>query len=485
MRTLDRYILSNFLVTFLMAMAVLTFVMMVGLVFGSMKYIARGMDAMLVVRFLLQNLPGTLSYSVPVASLVSSLLVFSRLSSDSEISAMRTCGVPLVAIMRTPALLAVLLSLLCLHVNDNVTPDASYSRAQRRNDFKANDIMALLEPRTWIEVGAYSLFIARRDGETLQDLRVNEPLPNGKVREIRAATAYVATNGEGRAFLHMSDVTIDPWREDEPGMSHAEQWALPLSALSGKTDGAVAAGPGPKREPVRRSKDLPTWALARDVLVARVHPPVLPADRARIAALEADVAEARRIAENPAEAFEAERAAVEATNALLRAAFEASNALLRAAAATNAAATNAAAAAVLPGPPEALPLPSPEAAEAAAAHRLAHAENRLARARGALEPALKEETEISRAKVEIGTRTTLALACLCFVLVGVPLGIQNHRRQSSVGIGLSLAIAGAFYFFCITAESLSKHPEMHAHWILPVPVLACLALAAWLVRRQN
>ena len=65
-------------------MAVLTFVMMVGLVFESLKYIARGMDAMLVLRFLWQNLPGTLSYSVPVSTLVSSLLVFSRLSSDMD-----------------------------------------------------------------------------------------------------------------------------------------------------------------------------------------------------------------------------------------------------------------------------------------------------------------------------------------------------------------------------------------------------------------
>ena len=106
MRILHRYILSNFLVTFVMAMAVLTFVMMVGLVFESLKYIARGMDAMLVLRFLWQNLPGTLSYSVPVSTLVSSLLVFSRLSSDSEISAMRSCGVSLWAIMRMPVLLS-------------------------------------------------------------------------------------------------------------------------------------------------------------------------------------------------------------------------------------------------------------------------------------------------------------------------------------------------------------------------------------------
>ena len=82
-------------------------------------------------------------------------------------------------------------------------------------------------------------------------------------------------------------------------------------------------------------------------------------------------------------------------------------------------------------------------------------------------------------------RATLAVACFCFVLVGIPLGIQSHRRESSVGIGISLAIAGAFYLFCITAESLSKHPELRAHWLLPVPVVVCLAMHVWLMNRHE
>jgi len=503
MRILHRYILSNFLVTFVMAMAVLTFVMMVGLVFESLKYIARGMDAMLVLRFLWQNLPGTLSYSVPVSTLVSSLLVFSRLSSDSEISAMRSCGVPLASIMRTPVLLAALLALVCLHVNDNVSPEAAYTRALRRKAFKAKDVMALLEPRTWIDMGEYAVFVARRDGEKLLDLRVNQPLPGGRMREIRAATAHVATNGEGRAFLNMADVTIDPWRDDEPGMSHAETWQLPLAALAGYDDSVAGRG----REPPRRAKDLRTWELVRDVAVARAYPPVRPSDRERLAELERRLAEAREDLAHPDRA-----AASGISNAVVRAARSAlftvdedlaslppekaaaasaalpllSNALasasapaltnaLRAAAAAGLTNTVAAAASHPVAPP------SREALET----RVELAQNRLAGFRQRLEPRFRAEKDLSRAKVEIGVRATLAVACFCFVLVGIPLGIQSHRRESSVGIGISLAIAGAFYLFCITAESLSKHPELRAHWLLPVPVVVCLAMHVWLMNRHE
>ena len=181
MRTLHRYILSNFLVTFLMAMAVLTFVMTVGLVFSSMKYIARGMSPQILVEFLWQSLPGTLSYSVPIAALVASLLVFSRLSSDSEISAMRSCGVSLWAIMRMPVLLSAFLTFACLWVNDDVSPDASFSRSVRRHTFKAGDITALIEPLEWFETDQYSIYVSERAGNRLYDLRVKQPLPDGRL----------------------------------------------------------------------------------------------------------------------------------------------------------------------------------------------------------------------------------------------------------------------------------------------------------------
>lgn len=376
MRTLHRYILSNFLATFLMAVAVLSFVMTVGLLFGSMKYIARGMAPALVAKFLLQNLPGTLSYSVPVASLVSSLLVFSRLSSDSEISAMRACGVPLSAIMRTPVLLSLTLSAVCFWINGNVSPEAALLRSERRHDFKFTDVTALLEPGTWTQVGEHEIYVSRRDAERLLDLRVNETMSNGKLREIRAASAVVSTNGQGAATLEMADVTIDPVREDRPGILRASTWSLPLAAISG--DKSVAAsqaqeGPGASGPVRRRTKDLYTWELMRDIAVSRIHPP------------------------------DGER----------------------------------------------------------------------------------EARNLSRAKAELAVRTTLALACVCFVLVGIPLGIQSHRRESSAGLAISLAVAGAFYFFCITGESLAKNPAFSAHWIVGAPVVACLALSAVLVARQN
>lgn len=270
MRTIHKYILSNFLTTFLLAMLILTFVMTIGILFQSIKFIARGMDAWMLLGTLWRNIPGTLTYSMPIAVLVSSLLVFSRLSSDSEISAMRSCGVPLSHIMRTPVLLATLLSLLCIHINNNVAPDAALSRFAIRKTFKVTDVTALIEPGAWIDVDGIGIFVSHREGDWLYNLRITQTMPDGTLREARAVKATTITDEEGRPFLEMHNVTVDPGNEEYPNRMTGTTWRIPVSALSGNAEEP------PVGEPVkikRRIKDRHTWELLRDLIVARFYPP--------------------------------------------------------------------------------------------------------------------------------------------------------------------------------------------------------------------
>ena len=376
MRTLHRYVLKNFVVTFVMAMAVLSFVMMIGLLFRSMRYLYHPLEPADFAIALFRMLPGTLSYSVPVATLVSALLVFSRLSSDSEISAMRSCGVPLSRIMRTPVLLSALLALVCVHVNNNVAPRSSEIRADLRHRFNSvSELTELLQPRQWIPISRQDkLYVGEIDGETLRDVRISQPLANGRVREIRAATAVPGTNESGDPILIMTDGAIQPTSEQNPGMTSFTEWQAPLKGLMERFDKKFEQEAERAASHRRRTKDKYTWELVRDVIVAADHPP----------------------------------------------------------------------------PPKS-----------------------------------RREKNLSIARAEIANRVTLAFACLCFALVGIPLGIQNHRRQSSAGLAIALCVAGAFYFFCITSMSLSKHPGNHAEWLAVVPVAGCLVLSAVLTRRND
>ncbi len=265
MRILHRYIASNFLITFIMALLILSFVMSVGLLFKVTQYIARGMSFSIVLDFLWEGIPSTLSYSIPIAALVSALLVFGRLSSDSEISAMRAGGISLTQIMHTPVLIALLLSVFCLHLNNNVSPDSAYFRSSMRGQLKASDFTALIEPGKYVEIGDHSVYVGKRQGDKLLDLRITETTKKGTTKEIRAREATLFSENDV-ATLDMKDVTVDPIQDDKSGIGRADRVVYTIGDLKKKSDGSDKVRP-------RRVKDKFTWMLLQDLAIAKEFPP--------------------------------------------------------------------------------------------------------------------------------------------------------------------------------------------------------------------
>jgi Predicted permeases len=268
MRILPNYIARSFLATLVAALLVLNFVMSVGLIFKVTQYIARGMSLELVLDFLRGGIPGTLSYSIPIAILVSSLLVFGRLSTDSEISAMRSSGIGIWQIMRAPLLISAFLAVICLHINNNVSPQSAYIRSSMRGKLKATDVTALIEPGKYVDIGPHSVYVGALDDGLMRDMRIIETDKKGFIREIRAREA-VLTPTNDTVHLHMRDVTIDPASEPGSGIARAERLVYTLGSADGRASKA-------ENERPRRVKDKYSWMLVKDLIIARDHPPATP-----------------------------------------------------------------------------------------------------------------------------------------------------------------------------------------------------------------
>jgi lipopolysaccharide export system permease protein len=78
----------------------------------------------LIIRFLIFRVPQSTPYAFPFACLFATLLAFGRLTSDNEITALRTAGVAFTRICRTPLLLGVAAFAFAYFVNDTVVPRA-------------------------------------------------------------------------------------------------------------------------------------------------------------------------------------------------------------------------------------------------------------------------------------------------------------------------------------------------------------------------
>ena len=82
MRVLNKYIVYDFLVTFLLTVAIFTFIMCLGSVVRAMDLLARGVGGWFIFQVFSYNIPFLLTFSIPISVLTAILLQFGRMSFD-------------------------------------------------------------------------------------------------------------------------------------------------------------------------------------------------------------------------------------------------------------------------------------------------------------------------------------------------------------------------------------------------------------------
>ena len=224
MKIIERYVFGSFLSSFLLAFLVLSFVLTIGLLVQIVGYILDGVPMSLVGEFCLVSLPETLQWSMPLALLVSSVLVFSRLSADSEISAMRSCGIDLFSVMKWPALFALGCTLVGVFVNNEIVPRGHEVRRGLKAKVSVGTGLELLEPgRVIDDFPKVKIYFGSKEGNWLHDLVVID-YSNPKVdRMITAAKALVTQQGKDVA-LDLYQMTVDPVDENHPTMARANRF---------------------------------------------------------------------------------------------------------------------------------------------------------------------------------------------------------------------------------------------------------------------
>lgn len=106
-RTLDRYVIRETLGPFLLALAVLTFVLEIPpIIDQGERLIAKGASVLIVSKVLLTLVPQSLGITIPMSLLIGLLMALGRLSADREVVALQACGVSLARLLRPVGALA-------------------------------------------------------------------------------------------------------------------------------------------------------------------------------------------------------------------------------------------------------------------------------------------------------------------------------------------------------------------------------------------
>ena len=224
MRTIDRYVFGSFLTSFFLAFVVLSFVLTIGLMVQIVSYILDGIPLKLVGEFAAVSFPETLQWTMPLGLLVASVLVFSRMSADSEIAAMRACGINLLSIMKWPIAFALLCTVLGAYINNEIVPRGHEVRRSLKTKVSVDTGIEVLEPGRIIDdFPKVKIYFGSKEGNWLYDLLVMD-YSNPKVdRMITANKALVTASGRD-VSLDLFNMTVDPLDEAHPTMARASRF---------------------------------------------------------------------------------------------------------------------------------------------------------------------------------------------------------------------------------------------------------------------
>jgi len=100
-RILDRYIFLELVTPFMLSMAVLTLVLFIQKMFRIAELVvSKGATLMATIKLFIYIMPNFLVITIPMSVLVASLTAFTRLSSDSEITALKASRISLYTMLR-------------------------------------------------------------------------------------------------------------------------------------------------------------------------------------------------------------------------------------------------------------------------------------------------------------------------------------------------------------------------------------------------
>lgn len=203
LRILDKYIFREVVMTFLFGICAFSAVFIgSGTLFNIAKFITEyGASLQSVVKVFVLGLPGVIIWTFPMSMLLASLLTFGRLSSSSEITAMKSCGIGFYRIAAPAIFLGFVVSLGAIAFNEYVVPWANnayhnviYYEIQGNTTMKSQEHIILKE----IDKGKIQRLVYARvydsESQSLQGLTLQEFDEDGRVIHVENAE-YAEWNG--------------------------------------------------------------------------------------------------------------------------------------------------------------------------------------------------------------------------------------------------------------------------------------------------
>jgi LPS export ABC transporter permease LptF len=194
MKLIDRFVSRQLLVSLGFAVAVLSFVLVVGNILRKLLPLLVNQDVPLeyLFAFVAYILPFSFIFTIPWGLLTAVLLVFGRLSADNELIALRSNGVSITRVCVSLAIIAITCTGICLWLNVYVAPAAQQALKRSILDLATRNPMALFGSDQVIDqFPGRKIYVGKKEGNRLENIIVFET--NEKSMPMRVTYARSGT----------------------------------------------------------------------------------------------------------------------------------------------------------------------------------------------------------------------------------------------------------------------------------------------------
>ena len=188
----DRYVLSELLKPFFAGVVAFMIIMISNTLYIFAELIVKsnaGIDV--VLKMILYSLPAIIVVTLPVAYMFATLLALGRLGRDSEIIALRACGVSLSRIIFPVILLSLMISGIGFYIQEKAVPWANQQTLEVLKDMMRRDPLKAIKPKVFLSSEDRDFFVndVDREKSELKEVYVIDQTGNAFPQVIAAETA--------------------------------------------------------------------------------------------------------------------------------------------------------------------------------------------------------------------------------------------------------------------------------------------------------
>ena len=202
MKILSRYILKEHIAPFLFAFFTITFLLIIDYVPKIIDHVLdKDLALWVVLELIGLNLAWMLALSVPMSVLVATLMAFGRLTSDFEVTAMKSSGVNLLRILIPVLAAASVVTYLMIEFNDRVLPDLNKQARVLWGDISVMRPTLIFKSGIFItDIPGYLVLIDEVDHTTseVHGVRITDTREKTKPRIIVAEHGLLKMTDNGR-----------------------------------------------------------------------------------------------------------------------------------------------------------------------------------------------------------------------------------------------------------------------------------------------